>query len=422
MAKAFSTRGFTVLLGVVGVSVALALSPAAAEPSGNWPQFHGPRRDNLSTETGLLKTWPEGGPRLLWTVSGLGHGFSTVAVSDGVLYTTGNVGDDTVITALSLDGKVLWRVANGPSYERDKPGTRSTPTLDGGRLYHENAEGDIVCLDAKTGSAVWHVNIVERFNGRNIRWAYSESLLIDGANVICTPGGRDIGLAALDKATGKTVWTCKGVDDNAGYCSPIVFEHGGLRQIATLMAKSVVGVSAADGRLLWKVDHVTPFDENITSPIYHDGYVFWTTRTTGARLYKLNVGGEACTVEKVWATGDLDNQHGGVLLVDGHLYASCLSASGGPWMCLEFATGKRTCADAGIGRASFTWADGMLYALNHNRGVALVRASPSGFEIASRFSIPEGGRGPSWAHPVVCGGRLYVRHGDFLFCYDVKAP
>ncbi|HUU93952.1 MAG TPA: PQQ-binding-like beta-propeller repeat protein [Phycisphaerae bacterium] len=421
MVNAAAMRRLTVLFGAMMVTTLCAQPLAGGQPPADWPQFHGPRRDNISTETGLLKTWPEGGPKLLWTVSGLGHGFSTVAVADGLIYTTGNVGDDTVITALALDGKVLWRVANGPAYERDKPGTRATPTIDGGRLYHENADGNIVCLDAKTGKQVWHVNILEQFNGRNIQWALAESLLIDGDNIICTPGGKEIGLAALDKDTGKTVWTCTGIGDKPGYCSPILFEHEGLRQIATLMATSVVGVSAADGRLLWKVDHVTPFDENITSPIYHDGHVFWTTRTTGARLYKLNVSGEACTVEKVWATDDLDNQHGGVILIEGHLYGSAMSAKPGPWMCLEFATGKRTCADAGIGRASFTWADGMLYALNHNRGVALVKASPGGFNIISRFSIPKGGRGPSWAHPVVCGGRLYIRHSDLLFCYDVKA-
>ncbi len=403
------------------VIVALSAAPLLAEAPCNWPQFHGPRRDNISTETGLLKAWPEGGPKLLWTVRGLGHGFSTVAIAGSLLYTTGNVGEDTIITAMALDGKVKWRVKNGPSYERDKPGTRSTPTIDGGRLYHENADGDIVCLDAATGSSVWHVNILKRFKGRNISWALAESLLIDGNNVICTPGGADIGLAALDKTTGATVWTTTGIGDKPGYCSPIVFEHGGLRQIATLMAKSVVGVNAKNGRLLWKVEHVTPFDENITSPIYHDGHVFWTSRTTGSHLYKLNVDGKACSVQKVWATGDLDTQHGGIILLGRHLYGSALTARGGPWMCLEFATGRRTGADPGLGRASFTWADGMLYALNHRRQVALVKASPSGFDIISQFSIPEGGRGPSWAHPVVCGGRLYIRHSDFLFCYDVKA-
>ena len=404
------------------VIVALSAAPLlAAQPSNDWPQFHGPRRDNISTETGLLKAWPEGGPKLLWTVRGLGHGFSTVAIVGSLLYTTGNVGEDTIITAMALHGKVKWRVKNGPSYERDKPGTRCTPTIDGGRLYHENADGDIVCLDAATGSSVWHVNILKRFKGRNISWALAESLLIDGDNVICTPGGADIGLAALDKNTGATVWTTKGIGDKPGYCSPILVEHAGLRQIITMMARSVVGVAAKDGRLLWKVEHVTPYDENIQAPTFHDGCVFFSTRTTGSKLLRLIVDGQRCSAETVWANTDMDNQHGGVILRDGHLYGSNYSARPGPWVCLEFATGKRTCAEAGLGRASFTWADGMLYALNHKRKAALVRATPQAFQIVSQFSIPEGGRGPSWAHPVVCGGRLYIRHSDFLFCYDVKA-
>jgi len=420
MVNAASIRRVGVVFGVIVLALTRPL--AAAQPSADWPQFHGPRRDNRSAETGLLKTWPEGGPKLLWTVRGLGHGFSTVAVADGLLYTTGNVGQDTLITAMALNGKVAWRAKNGPAYERSHPGTRSTPTIDGGRLYHENADGDVVCLDAKTGKPLWHVNILKRFKGRNIQWALAESLLIDGPNVICTPGGKEIGLAALNKATGETVWTCTGIGDKPGYCSPILVEYGGLRQIITMMAKSVVGVAAKDGRLLWQVAHVTPFDENIQTPTFHDGCVFFSTRTTGSKLVRLKVDGQTCSAETVWANKAMDNQHGGVILLGRHLYGSNYSARPGPWVCLEVATGKRACAAAGIGRASFTFADGMLYALNHQRGVALVRASPSGFETVSRFSIPDGGRGPSWAHPVVCGGRLYIRHSDLLFCYDVKAP
>jgi len=415
--------GSTGRSAVLSALLVLALVPplTAAPPSCDWPQFHGPRRDNLSTETGLLKQWPEGGPTLLWTVRGLGHGFSTVAVAGSLLYTTGNVGEDTVITAIGLDGKVAWRAKNGPAYERSHPGTRSTPTIDGGRLYHENADGDIVCLDATTGSSVWRLNILKRFDGRNIQWALAESLLIDGDNVICTPGGKEIGLAALDKNTGKTVWTSTGIGDKPGYCSPILVEHEGLRQIITMMARSVVGVRAADGRLLWRAEHVTRYDENIQAPTFHEGYLFFSTRTTGSKLLRLTVDGRTCSAETVWANREMDNQHGGVILLDGHLYASNYSARPGPWVCLEFATGKRTCAEASLGRASFTFADGMLYAINHRGTAALVRPTPQAFQIISQFMIPKGGRGPTWAHPVVCGGRLYLRHSDLLFCYDVKA-
>jgi outer membrane protein assembly factor BamB len=386
-----------------------------------WPQFRGPQRDNISRETGLIKQWPSSGPKLLWTAEDIGEGFSTVAVANGLIYTTGNIGKDTVITALTLDGGEKWTAKNGPAYKRDKPGTRGTPTVDDGRVYHENADGDIVCLEASTGKKIWSLNILERFDGRNITWALAESLLIDGDNVICTPGGERIGMAALNKRTGQTMWTCEGINDKPGYSSPIAFEYKGLRQIVVLMAQSVVGVNADTGRLLWRVQHVTPFDENINTPIYHDGCVFVCSRTTGSRLIRLNVDGERVSVKELWKSELLESQHGGVILLDGYLYGASRSSSLGPWVCLDFKTSKRMYAEPGIGTGSLTYADGMIYALNQSRTVALVRPTRHAFEVISQFSIPKGGRGPTWAHPVVCDGRLYVRHGNFLYCYDIKA-
>jgi outer membrane protein assembly factor BamB len=400
--------------------LALAGSAAAAAGDSDWPQFHGPRRDNRSAETGLLRQWPADGPKRLWTAKGLGEGFATVSIAEGLIYTTGNIGRHTVITALDLAGRPRWTFKNGPAYRRSHPGTRGTPTIDGGRLYHENADGDVVCLDARTAKPVWSLNILKKFHGRNISWGLAESLLIDGNHVICTPGGKGAGLVALDKRSGRTVWVCRELDDKPGYCSPVVFEHGGIRQIATLMARSVVAVHADTGKLLWQVEHVTPFDENITSPIYHDGCVFLSSRTTGSRLLRLNVRDGKMSAEEVWRTRAMDNQHGGVLLLDGHLYGACHSSRRGSWLCLEFKTGRATYAGRGLGRASATFADGMLYLMDHQRIVALLRPTPKAFEPVSRFRLPQGGRGPSWAHPVVCAGRLYLRHGEFLYCYDVK--
>jgi len=402
-------------------ALAAGVALAGADPACHWPRFHGPDLTNRSPATGLLKEWPDGGPPLVWRVGDLGHGYSGVTIADGLIYTTGNVGRDTLITAITLDGQVAWRVANGPAYTRSHPGTRSTPTIDDGRLYHENADGDLVCLEARTGKPVWHVNILREFHGRNISWALAESVLVDGDRVICTPGGKEIGLVALDKHTGKTVWTCRGTDDKPGYCTPILIEYKGLRQIVTLMASSVVGVHADTGRLLWQVRHETLFDENITVPIFHDGYVFIVSRTTGSRLFRLKVTGQDCSVEEVWASKALDVQHEGVLLLDGHLYGCSMTARPGPWVCLDFATGKTCWTDAGIGRASVTWADGRIYTVSHGGTVGLVIPSPEAFRLVSRFDLPKGGQGPVWAHPVVCGGRLYLRHDETLFCYDVSA-
>jgi len=404
---------------LIAASLAISAAPAAGGAS-EWPQFHGPRRDNMSDETGLLKAWPPKGPKPLWTAKGLGYGFSSVAIAGGRIYTTGNISGRTVITAMDLDGKTVWTAKNGPAYERSHPGARGTPTIDAGRLYHENADGDVVCLNAATGECVWSLNILRKFRGRNISWALAESLLIDGNHVICTPGGKGAGLAALDKHTGRTVWVCKETEDKPGYCSPIVVEYKGLRQIVTLLARSIVGVHPATGRLLWRAEHVTRYDENITTPIFHEGCLFVSTQYTGSRLLRLHVDGNSASVEELWHTRALDNQHGGVLLVAGHFYGSCRSDGRRPWACLELKTGRRTYAGRGLGRASLTYADGMLYVLSQGGTMALVRPAPEKFDLVSRFDIPRGGRGPVWAHPVVCAGRLYIRHADFLYCYDVK--
>ena len=406
--------------GAFLVFVALVpLSMAGEMTDFDWPQFRGPNRDNISRETGLLKKWPPEGPRLLWTARGIGEGFSAVAIADGLIYTTGNIGDYTVITALTTDGSHEWTANNGPAYRREQPGTRSTPTIDSGRLYHENADGDITCLGAGAGEEIWSLNILEKFNGRNITWALSESLLIDGNRLICTPGGENAGIVALDKNTGATVWVCEDAHDKPGYASPIVFEYEGLRQIVTLMAQSVVGLNADTGSLLWKIKHITPFDENINTPVYRDGSVFISSRTTGSRRLRLRIDREHVSVEQVWESTLLDPQHGGLLLLDGYLYGACRSASSGPWVCLDAKTGDRMYAEKGIGTGSLTYADGLLYTLNHKRTVALVRPSPRALDIISQFDVPKGGRGPTWAHPVVSNGRLYIRHGDYLYCYDV---
>ena len=388
----------------------------------DWPQFHGPNRDNISTETGLLKQWPAEGPKLLWTAQGLGHGFSAVAIANGLVYVTGNVGPDTLITALDLDGKVKWTAKNGPAWTREHVGTRSTPTIDGGRLYHENADGDLACLDAATGKPVWSLNILKKFNGRGITWGLAESLLIDGDRLICVPGGEEIGIVALSKLTGETVWMARGIGEKPGYSSPIVVEHQGLRLIVALMAKALVGVNADTGEFLWKVEHTTPFDESIFLPLHHNGHIYFATaHARGSRLLRLNVDGKKCSVQLVWSSEKLDSHHGGVVLLDGYLYGFCHGNYKPRWDCLDFATGKLMHSERTATTGSVTYADGMIYAMDERGAVMLIRPTPDKRQVVSEFQLPKGGRGPTWAHPVVCGGRLYLRHGDFLYAYAVRA-
>jgi len=414
---------FLLLLTIAAVAAAHFALPAAlpAEDAPSWPQFHGPNRDNKSTETGLLKQWPEAGPRLLWTAKGLGHGFSSVSIAAGRIYTAGNIGDKTVVTALDLSGKTLWQTENGPAWTKDVAGSRSTPTIDGGRLYHKSPVGRLACLDAKTGRKIWDLNILERFGAKNITWALPESVLVDGDRVICCPGGPETAVVALEKNTGQLAWKSPSAGDAAGYSSARLAELGGLRMILTMTSRALIGVSAETGGLLWRFEHRTPYDENILTPVYHDGHVFISTRTTGSVMLKIEVDGDKASVRPVWRSKQLDNQHGNTVLVHGYLYGSCYRANNAKWVCLEWKTGKMIYAERGVGRGSLTYADGMLYTYGQNGTMGLVRASPNTPQPLCSFRLPAQGQGPYWAHPVVCGRRLYLRHGEFLYCYDVQA-
>jgi outer membrane protein assembly factor BamB len=394
---------------------------AAEAPS--WPRFHGPKGDNISTETGLLKQWPEQGPKLLWTVKGLGKGFAGVTLSDGRIFTSGDVGDNLVIFAFDTDGRIVWQATSGAAWTQSGPqGSHGTPTIDGDRLYHENAHDEIVCLDTKSGAKIWGVNLRSEFRGAGDGFGRAESLLIDGDRVICSPGGATA-MAALDKKTGRTVWKSPSASEPAGYVSPILAEHQGLRMILTMSSRSLLGVNATNGDLLWRFEHFTPrYVANCVTPIYHDGHVFISGGYgLGSVLLKIDVQGQKATVQPVWRSKDLDNRHGGVILLEGSVYGASHFNNNAQWICLDWKTGRKMYAERGVGEGSLCCADGMLYTMNERRKVGLVRPTPTGYALVSQFTLPEGGEGPTWAHPVVCNGRLYLRHGDRLYAYDVRA-
>jgi outer membrane protein assembly factor BamB len=418
-------RRLSASLGCVCLLLGLAASRAsiAAESEASWPRFNGPNENNISSDTGLLAEWPEGGPPLAWTAQGIGEGFAGVTLANGLIYTAGNVGEKTKITALDADGQTRWQVANGKAYKKSWPGSRGTPTLDGDRLYHENPSGDVVCLDAKTGKQIWKVNILKEFKAEEPRWALAESVLIDGDHVICCPGGPETAVVALDKKTGETVWkspTAEG--DLAGYASPALVAYQGLRMIFTMTDKALIGVNADGGALLFRFPHETRWEVNALMPVFHDGQVFISSGygTTGSVLVKLDVHDGKVDAKKEWATKDLDNHHGGVVLLGGYVYGAAHESGKEKWVCLDWATGKTMWAEKGIGKGPLTSADGLLYTMNEKRVVGLVKPSPEKYVLISQFEIPKGGKGSTWAHPVVCGGRLYIRHGDFLYAYNVK--
>jgi outer membrane protein assembly factor BamB len=387
-----------------------------------WPRFHGPKGDNISTETGLLRKWPDGGPKLLWSTKGIGAGFGSPSIADGLIFVSGSIDRKTTITAIDLDGRIQWQTPAGDDWTGGHSGTRGTPTIDGERLYHEAPLGQLVCLNMRTGREIWSVNILKEFDATNIEWALAESVLIDGDRVICCPGGKKASVVALDKRTGKTVWAAKPTGELTNYATPVLVEYQGLRVVLTMSQKALIGVNADSGELLFRHSHETQYDVNATSPVFHDGRIFITSGYgSGSEMVKLNVDGKRASVESVWQSKELDNHHGGVVLLDGCLYGAAHKFNGGRWICLSWADGAKKYAEKGVGKGSLTGAEGMLYCWSENGQVGLVPATPERHNIVSRFSVAPGGDGPTWAHPVVCGGRLYLRHGNVLHAYDIRA-
>ena len=391
---------------------------SARAQSFDWPQWRGPDRNGISKETGLLKEWPRSGPPLSWSAAMIGAGYGSVAVVGDRVWVQGMRNRQSVVTSLNrADGKVAWVRIVGPAGENDRgSGPRGTPSVDGDRLYALTENGDLACLRVADGTVVWQRNILKDFAAQNIGWLISESPLVDGNLVIVTPGGRSNGMVALDKMTGKTVWTAKELGDEAGYASPIVADVQGVRTVMTLTSNAAVGVRVSDGKLMWRYTAVANNTANITTPVYSDNKVFFTSAYgTGGALLGLRASGQEVRAQEIYFTREMQNHHGGVVLVNGYLYGfnnSILTS-------LEFNTGKMMWRDRSVGKASVTYADGNLYLLSENNVVGLAEATPAGYREKGRFTIADQGL-PSWSHPVVSGGQLFIRNQGTLAAYDVR--
>jgi outer membrane protein assembly factor BamB len=411
------------------LAATVTLAPAAR--ADDWPQWRGPDRTEISREKGLLKSWPSGGPKLLWTYSEAGNGYSGPAVVGDRLYIMGTEGDSDVVLALDTkNGKKLWSTRFAPVYEHDRGnGSRGTPTVDGDVLYGLGGQGELVCLAVADGSKRWSVNLKKDLGGQMMSgWGYSESPLVDGDKLICTPGGRKGTLAALDKKNGKVIWRSADLTDAAGYASPIAVDFGGTRMIIQMTGKGVAGVDARDGKLLWRYTPQSTYRTAVVpTPIFHDGHVYVTSGyNAGCDLIKLS--GDSASgfkAEKVYANKNMVNHHGGVVLFEGHVYG--YSDSNG-WICQDFKTGKIVwkAERSKLGKGSVTFADGKLYCYSERDGTAvLIDASPKGWQEHGRFKIPKESqmrarRGSVWTHPVVANGKLYLRDQELLYCFDVK--
>jgi outer membrane protein assembly factor BamB len=408
-----------VTIAFAAAAACAVVTMSAQSASTDWPQWRGAGRDGVSRDTGLLRQWPRSGPSLAWSATQLGTGYGSIAVAGDRVFVQGMKNRQSVVTSLDrASGKAVWSVALGSAQENDRgSGPRGTPTIDADRVYVLTENGDLVCLMVADGKIVWRRNILKDFGGRNINWLVSESPLVDGNRVIVMPGGRNAGIAALDKMTGATIWATKELSDEAGYSSPVVADVQGVRTIMAFTGNAAVGVRATDGRLMWRYGNASNNTANITTPVYANGKVFFTSAYgTGGALLRLQAKGEAVTAEEIYFTRNMQNHHGGVVLVDGYLYGFNNSIL----TCMEFETGKVLWRDRSVGKGSVAYADGHLYVLSEDNVVGLVEATPAGYREKGRFTIADQGW-PSWAHPVVSGGRLYLRNQNVLASYDVRA-
>jgi outer membrane protein assembly factor BamB len=402
---------------------------AEAVTTNDWPQWRGPNRDGVSAETRLLTDWPEDGPPLLWTAKGLGSGMSSVAIAGGRIYTMGKRdGKGVCLIALSAeDGDEIWAT---PLPGNGDP--NGTPTVNDDAVYAINQDGALVCAESATGRIIWQKSLVSDFGGAVPNWGYSESPLVDGDVVVCTPGAEDALLVALDKSSGETVWKTQAPSEmrgrghgGAGYSSIVIGQGAGVRQYVQLVGDGVIGVSTADGTPLWGYDRIANGVANIPTPIVHEDYVFVATGYgAGAALLRLEPSDRGVKVNEVYfhSGNKVQNHHGGMVLVDGHVYLGHGHNQGLP-MCVELLTGKIAWGPErgpGSESAAVLYADGHLYFRYQNAVMALIEATPEAYRLKASFTLPSH-LDNSWPHPVISNGRLYLRDQDVLMCYDLQS-
>ncbi|MHC4252095.1 MAG: outer membrane protein assembly factor BamB family protein [Planctomycetota bacterium] len=408
----------TLLACMMSGSALCAGGRQVASDEPGWPQWWGPRRDAISTETGLLETWPAGGPALVWTADGVGKGYSSPIVAGGSIFITGDFGDQLKVLALSPDGRQRWAVTNGRSWKKSHPGSRSSCSYDDGLLYHMNAHGRLACMDPADGGEKWSVNILEKYRSANIMWGISESVLVSGNTVIATPAGAKGLMVAFDKKTGRQAWVTEHLaDEHPGYSSPLLLEIGHRRQIVNCGSRHVFGVDAEDGKLIWKHRNAL-LDAGVTlTPSFSGGYLFapeCSRKMNKSLCLKLDAG--TGMAEEAWVLM-AGNVAGNAVIRDGLIVGS--DSRKPEWHCIEAATGTVLHRKAGLRYGSAVFADGRYYCVCSDGVVVLMRADRKSFEEVSRFRWVEGKK-DVWAHPVVCEGRLYLRYHDRLYCYDIS--
>jgi outer membrane protein assembly factor BamB len=390
--------------------------PAAQAPP-DWYQWRGPNRDGHSAETGLLQSWPQGGPRRLWQATGAGTGYSSFSASQGRLYTQGARGGTEYVMAFdAATGRKVWETANGARFRNEQgDGPRGTPTVDGDRVYAFGGSGELSALDPATGRKIWSVDVVHTFGGNTPYWGYSESPLIVGDRIVLNAGGRRASIVAIEKATGKPIW--QNHNDEAGYSSPMLLRTGSLQQVVFFTGQRALAVDPRDGRLLWTYNRASNSTANIATPVVDGNRVFFSSDYgTGGALLTVKAAGNVAAAEEVYFTREMRNHHATSVLVGDTLYgysSSILTAR-------DFNSGKMAWRDRSVGKGSLIYDDQRLYLYSENGVAGLVEANPTGYREHGRFSISTSGP-PTWSHPIISNGTLILRDHDNVYAYDVKA-
>jgi outer membrane protein assembly factor BamB len=386
---------------------------------GQSSQWRGPQRNGIYPEKGLLKKWPEKGPELLWSFEGLGAGHGSAGFSKDKIFILGMPDTTGVLYAFDYHGKLLWKKNYGLEWYENYTGARSTPTIVGEMIYFESGQGSVFCYNANTGDKIWSVDMLSKFNAKNITWGMAESLLIDGDILFCTPGGKENNIVALNRFTGETIWTSPGNGQPAAYCSPILVKHNKSRLIVTMTAESIIGVDAVTGQFYW---HVPQFQVNkihANSPVYANGKIYcssdYAKTNSGLIALKLSDDGKSVTTE--WRNEKFTNLIGGIIVTGGYIYGSVYRK--GLWSCLDVNDGKILYSSDKFGDGNIIMADGMFYCYGEKGEIALVSANPATFNVIGKFKVPLG-TDQHWSHPVIAKGVLYVRHGDALMAYNLR--
>jgi len=381
-------------------------------------RWRGPFGNGIYPEVGLLKEWPVDGPEILWTFDSLGHGFSSAVIQNGSLFTMGMSEGVGYLYKLNLEGELIYKVPYGPEFTKSTRGSRGSPVLAGDIIYLESGMGKLVCLNTKDGKELWSKELFKDFDGDNIDYGMNETPVVDGDVIFATPGGPKNNVIALNRHSGELIWSCPGEGELSAECTPLLFEHNGIKILATHTASHLLGIDAKTGELLWSESQPGEYSIHSNTPIYHEGELYYLTGfNQGGGMLKLAGDGNSVSVKWTNKVGDL--RSGGAVMVDGYIYESFEQESRVIWRCLDWTTGEEKYVSRTIGPGNVIYADGMLYCYTLRGELALIKADPSTFEVVSKTKVPFGSA-QHLAHLTIHQGVLYLRHGSAMIAYKVK--